>query len=113
MITTLQILLGFKRKHLVIVALLSFALPAHAEEDGEELLGFMQQRTTRDIAMRHIDDVRNKWNDTAFCLTGDDPGSAAFEAVRSYLEANPGERHRPRRYLIVQGLRAAYPCPAN
>jgi hypothetical protein len=35
----------------------------------------------------------------------------AFGAVKTCLETHPEERYRPRRYQIIQGLRAAYPCP--
>jgi hypothetical protein len=31
--------------------------------------------------------------------------------VRSYLESHPQELWRPQRYLIIQGLRGAFPCP--
>ena len=88
-----------------------------AEDDGDELLGLMERPASREAALAHIDDVRTKWDGSVFCITKgnaqvqENPQAAAFAAVKSYLEAHPAERHRPRRYLITQGLRAAYPCP--
>ncbi len=37
----------------------------------------------------------------------------AFGAVESYLDNDPGELFRPRRYLIVQTLRSGFPCAAG
>jgi hypothetical protein len=51
-----------------------------------------------------------EWDGTLFCVPGDDRQAQAFDAVKLYLEGNPGQLFRPRRYLIIQGLRAAYPC---
>lgn len=93
--------------------MLATVLPVFAEEDGEELLGLMSRNAGRDAAMPYIDDVRSKWNGALFCLAGDDPQAAAFAAVRSYLETHPEERYRPRRYLIVQAMRGAFPCPGK
>jgi hypothetical protein len=90
---------------------------AFAEDDGEELLGLMARPVTRQIALEHIDDVRTRWDGSVFCIAKgtphaqDDPQGAAFSAVRTYLESHPTERYRPRRYLIIQGLRTAFPCP--
>ncbi len=102
-----------------LVLMLLLALPgfALAEDDGEEFLALMQKPVTRDVALAHIDDVRARWDGSVFCIAKgnphvvDDPREAAFSAVKTYLEAHPEERYRARRYLITQGLRAAYPCP--
>lgn len=101
------------------ISILLLVLPglAFAEDDGEELLGLMQRPATREAAAAHIDDVRAKWDGTVFCIAkgnphaAENPQAAAFVAVKSYLGTHPEERYRPRRYLIIQGLRAAYPCP--
>jgi hypothetical protein len=101
-----------------LVLLLAF-LPAlaWAEDDGDELLSLMEKADTRNIALEHIDDVRSRWDGSVFCIAKgvpqapDDPQGAAFDAVKVYLGDHPAERYRPRRYLIIQGLRAAYPCP--
>jgi hypothetical protein len=91
------------------------ALPlfAHAEDDGEELLGFMERPASRDVAMAYIDAVRQKWDGVLFCIPGDDPRPAAFAAVKTWLDAHPADRYRPRRYLITEGLREGFPCPAK
>ncbi len=102
---------------LVLMSLLVLPMLAFADDDGDELLGLMEQPATRKTALAHIDDVRTKWDGSAFCIAKggphapQDPQAAAFTAVKTYLETHPEERYRPRRYLIVQGLRAAYPCP--
>ena len=104
-------------KKLVLLLLLALPGPAFAEDDGEELLGLMDRPATRQAALAHIDDVRTKWDGSVFCIAkgnlhaADNPQAAAFATVTNYLEAHPEERYRPRRYLIIQGLRAAYPCP--
>jgi hypothetical protein len=98
---------------------LSLLLPTlvFAEDDGEELLGLMQRPATSQIALMHIDDVRARWDGSVFCIAKgapqaqEDAQSAAFSAVKTYLESHPAERYRPRRYLIIQGLRSAFPCP--
>ena len=87
-----------------------------AEDDGEELLALMRKPVTASIALEHIDDLRMRWDGSVFCIAKRnpnaplDPQGAAFDAVKTYLENYPAERYRPRRYLIIQGLRAAYPC---
>jgi len=97
--------------------LLVLPVAAFGEDDGEELLGLMQRPATREVALEHIDDVRTRWDGSVFCIAkgnahaADNPQAAAFGAVKTYLETHPEERYRPRRYLIIQGLRAAYPCP--
>jgi hypothetical protein len=87
-----------------------------AEDDGDDLLVLMRKPATASIALEHIDDVRLRWDGSVFCIAKGnptapvDPQRAAFGAVKTYLEDYPAERYRPRRYLIIQGLRAAYPC---
>jgi hypothetical protein len=103
-------------KKLILLSLLVLPCLALAEDDGDELLGLMEKPATRETALQHIDNVRTKWDGSVFCIaTGnpqaaDNPQAAAFVAVKSYLENHPEERYRPRRYLIIQGLRAAFPC---
>ena len=96
---------------LPILLLLAIPVMALAEDDGNELLDFMRRPASRDVALAFIDNVRTEWDGTLFCIPGDDRQAQAFDAVKLYLEGNPEQRFRPRRYLIVQGLRAAYPCP--
>ena len=104
-------------KKLVLMWLLVLPVVAVPEDDGEELLGLMERPATREVAIEHIDDVRNRWDGSVFCISkgnahaADNPQAAAFSAVKTYLDTHPEERYRPRRYLIIQGLRAAYPCP--
>ena len=106
------------KKLLLILLLLSPGL-ACAEEDGDEFLGLMERAATRQTALEHVDDVRTKWDGSVFCIAkgnpnpAADPRDAAFVAVKTYLQAHPEERYRPRRYLIIQGLRAAFPCPSR
>jgi hypothetical protein len=98
--------------------LLLLVLPAlaFAEDDGDEFLALMEKPAARQAAFAFIDSVRNKWDGSVFCVVkgnphaADDPQAAAFAAVKTYLETHPEERYRPRRYLITQGLLAAYPC---
>ena len=100
----------------VVLLLLAAPCIAFAEDDGDELLGLMQRPATSEVALAHIDDVRTRWDGSLFCIAKSnpdapkDPRAAAFVAVRTYLENHPAERYRPRRYLIIQGLREAYPC---
>ena len=102
---------------LVLILLLGLSCSALAENDGDELLGLMQKPATREAALAHIDNVRTKWDGSVFCIAKgnpkapDNPQDGAFVAVKTYLEAHPEERYRPRRYLMIQALRAAYPCP--
>jgi hypothetical protein len=83
---------------------------ACAEDDGNELLAFMQRADAREVAMAYVDAARKQWDGTLFCIAGGDPQKLAFDAVRQYLETHPDQLFRPRRYLIIQGLRAGYPC---
>ncbi|HVY04493.1 MAG TPA: hypothetical protein VHB46_00830 [Burkholderiales bacterium] len=101
----------------ILIALLCLPSLVHADdEDGEEFLGLMSRAPTRDVALEHINDVRARMDGSLFCLVKNnshppaDAQDAAFAAVKGYLESHPEERYRPRRYLILQGLRAAYPC---
>jgi len=96
-----------------IMLLLAIPAIALAEDDGDELLAFMQRPASHGVALAYIDNVRTEWNGTLFCIPGDDQQARAFDAVKVYLEGNPEQRFRQRRYLIIQGLRAAYPCRAK
>jgi len=95
-----------------LLAAIGLLLPlaALAEDDGNELLAFMQKPQSREVAMAYIDAARIEWNGRLFCIDGADPQSQAFDAVRQYLETHPDELFRPRRYLIIQGLRTGHPC---
>ncbi len=93
-----------------LIASFALPMPAAAEEDGNELLEFMRKPALRDVAMTYVDAARVEWNGRLFCIEGDDPKAMAFEAVRQYLETHPDELFRPRRYLVIQGLRTGYPC---
>lgn len=84
-----------------------------AESNGEELLEMMRSDAGREVAQKFIDDVWQKWNDGLFCLPLGDRQELSFDAVMTYLDSHPEQLFRPRRYLIVQGLRAAYPCRAG
>ena len=102
------------RKVLIVAAasLPLLALPplSRAEVDGEELLEMMNSEAGREVAQFFIDDVWQKWNEGLFCLPAGDPQQLSFDAVKAYLESHPEQLFRPRRYLIVQGLRGAFPC---
>jgi len=93
-----------------MLLLLAIPLSALAEEDGNELLDFMQRSVSHDVAIAYIDNVRLEWDGTLFCIPGNDRKAQAFDAGKLYLEGNAEQLFRPRRYLIIQGLRAAYPC---
>lgn len=93
---------------LLLLTVSPFAL---AEVDGEELLEMMQSgEAGRDSAQFFIDDVWQRWNNKVFCMPPGDPQQLSFDAVLAYLESHPEALYRPRRYLIVQGLRGAFPC---
>lgn len=100
-------------KKLLLVLLKAISTNVAAEEDSNELLEFMWRPASHGVALAYIDNVRTQWDGTLFCIPGDDRQARAFDAVRLYLEGNPEQRFRPRRYLIIQGLRAAHPCPAK
>ena len=87
--------------------------PAFSESDGEEFLAIMENEETLEIARAHIDDVWKKWDGTLFCIGQMEEKSKseiAMVAVKTYLESNKEEHFRPRRYLIIQGLRTAFLC---
>ena len=101
-------------KRLLLALLLALPMTAQAEEDGDELLANILRPATRELASGYIDAVWKEWNGGGlFCIPEGDRQAMAFDAVKAYLENNPDQRYRPRRYLIVQGLRGAYPCPAK
>ncbi len=100
-------------KKLPIMLLLAIPAIVLAEDDGNELLDFMRRPASHGVALAYIDNVRTQWNGTLFCVPADDQKARAFDAVKIYLEGNPEQRFRQRRYLIIQGLRAAYPCRAK
>ncbi len=84
-----------------------------AESDGEEFLGLLNNIKTANIARAHIDDVWKKWDGTLFCISPGDQkqkSRSALIAVQSYLENNSSQLFRPRRYLIIQGLREKFSC---
>ena len=93
--------------------LLAQIVALRAEVDGGKLRQTMRSEAGKEYAQVFIDDVWQKWNGGLFCLLDGDRQQMAFEAVESYLELHPGELYRPRRYLIVQGLRSGFPCAAG
>jgi hypothetical protein len=95
---------------LIAVCLLVVAGSACAEDDGEEFLKLMRQKVTREVAQKHIDNAANKWEGRVVCTPEEDREEARFQAVLKYFEEHPEEMWRPQRYLIIQGLRAAFPC---
>lgn len=93
--------------------LVAWNAPLRAEVDGEELLQMMNDANGREAAQFFIDDVWQRWNDKVFCMPNGNRQEMSFDAVKSYLDAHPEELYRPRRYLIVQGLRSAFPCASE
>jgi len=108
--------MGSEVKKLLLMLLLALPGIAIAEADGDELLAMMQKPAGRETSLAHIDDVRTRWDGSVFCIAKGNPQApdnaqaAGFTAVKTYLEDHPEERYRPRRYLIIQALRGAYPC---
>ena len=97
----------------IALALLALSPLSRAEVDGEEFLAMMQSEAGREAAQLFIDDVWQRLNDKLFCMPPGDYQQMSFDAVKSYLEGHPEELYRPRRYLIVQGLRGAFPCQSD
>ena len=54
---------------MLLLAIPAFAL---AEEDGNELLDFMQRPASHGVALAYIDNVRTQWDGTLFWIPGDD-----------------------------------------
>ena len=97
-------------RSLIAALCLLAAAQALAEDDGEEFLKLMRQKATREVAQKHIDNAANKWEGRVVCTPVEDREEARFQAVLTYFEAHPQEMWRPQRYLIIQGVRAAFPC---
>lgn len=95
---------------LIVAGCLVAAAPAWADDDGEDFLRLMRQPVAREIAQKHIDNAANKWDGSVFCTPVENRDDERFNAVRRYLEEHPQELWRPQRYLIIQGLRASFPC---
>jgi hypothetical protein len=95
---------------MMAAGLLVAAGAACAEDDGEEFLKLMHQKATREVVQKHIDNAANKWEGRVVCTPEVDREEARFQAVLRYFEEHPQEMWRPQRYLIMQGLRAAFPC---
>lgn len=98
-----------------VVLLATTVMPtgSRAEDDGAEFFALMQRPKAREQVMRYIDAAADKWEGRGpLCTPEVDRGNARFQAVYDYLDSHPQELWRPQRYLIVQGLRARYPCPA-
>lgn len=81
-----------------------------AEDDGGDFLNLMRQPKARALAQRYIDNAADKWDGSVFCTPEADRAEARFQAVRRYLEEHQDQLWRPQRYLIIQGLRSAFPC---
>jgi hypothetical protein len=99
-----------RRINLALCLVLLLPALLRAETDGNELLEMMQHPKGREAAQPFIDDVWLKWNNGLFCIPEENIRDTTFAAVLDYLENNPENLFRPRRYLIVQGLRAGFPC---
>ena len=99
-----------KLLNVIICCLLLVPALAKAETDGNELLEMMQHPKGRDASQPFIDDVWLKWNNGLFCIPEENIQDATFAVVLEYLETHPEVLFRPRRYVIVQALRAGFPC---
>ena len=95
---------------LITVLCLVAVAPAMAEDDGEDFLKLMRKPSARELAQRYIDNAANKWDGSVFCTPTENREDARFNAVQKYLEEHPQDLWRPQRYLIIQGLRASFPC---
>lgn len=95
-----------------LVLLAASATPAFAEDDGEEFLGLLRRTSpaAKELAQRYIDNAANKWEGRVVCTPEENREEARRAAVVSYFESHPAELWRPQRYLIMQGLIAAFPC---
>ncbi len=96
---------------LAVPLMLAWTTGALAEVDGDDFLKLMRQPSKRELAQRYIDNAADKWDGSVFCTPEENRADARFEAVLHYFEDNPASMWRPQRYLIIQGLRAAFPCP--
>ena len=95
---------------LIAALCLCAAGPAIAEDDGDDFLKLMRKPAGHELAQRYIDNAANKWDGSVFCTPVENREDARFNAVLKYLEEHPQDLWRPQRYLIIQGLRAAFPC---
>ena len=91
--------------------MLAWGTAVLAEVDGDDFLELMRQPSKRELAQRYIDNAADKWDGSVFCTPEENRADARFEAVLRYFEDNPTSMWRPQRYLIIQGLRTAFPCP--
>lgn len=98
------------RALIALPLLLLCATGVLAEDDGGDFLPYLRHSSQRETAQRYIDNAADKWDGSVFCTPEENRADARFEAVRRYFEDHPEEMWRPRRYLIIQGLRAAFPC---
>lgn len=96
----------------ILVALAALAAPVAAEDDGGDFLDLLKRTSpkAREAAQRHIDNAADKWDGSVFCTPEENRQEARRAAVLQYLESHPQDLWRPQRYLIIQGLRAAFPC---
>jgi hypothetical protein len=87
----------------------------HAEDDGGDFLELLRRTNPKavEVSQRHIDNAADKWDGSVFCTPVEDRQAARRKAVLDYLESHPTELWRPQRYLIIQGLRSAFPCPKS
>ena len=101
------------RSLLLALSLFGLSAAASAEDDGEEFLRLMSDHRTQEAAAMYVDAVWQGTDGALVCTETGDTAATDLAAVKAYLEANPGERYRQRRYLIIQGLRDAFPCDRN
>lgn len=107
---------SFRLAALSMTAVLAaLSMPAFAEDDGDDFLDLLRRTNPKavEVSQRHIDSAADKWEGGVICSPVEDRQAARRQAVREYLESHPTELWRPQRYLIIQGLRAAFPCPKS
>ena len=98
-----------------LVPLVLASPPVLAEDDGGDFLELLRRTNAKavEVSQRHIDNAADKWDGSVFCTPVEDRQAARRKAVLDYLESHPTELWRPQRYLIIQGLRSAFPCPKS
>jgi len=82
---------------------------------GDTLLRWMQSRDERDnaIAIGYIGGVREVTFQKDHCATGDIKVSDVASAVQRTLEGMPKYRHLPASWIVIEALKARWPCTEN
>lgn len=99
-------------KHLLILAAWAVVLPAVAQfKTGNQLYSQMQGNQVEQMnAIGYVQGVADAFQGVLACIPTTVTAGQLYDMTKLYVQNNPTDRNLSADFLIMQVLRAAWPC---